>query len=34
VIGKYTPLKAGYDEAAANDSWKRIEAFFGKHLAR
>lgn len=34
VIGKLGPMKAGYDDAAATDSWKRIEAFFSKHLAR
>ena len=32
MIGKLGPMKAGYDDAAATDSWKRIEAFFGKHL--
>ena len=23
----------GYDEAAANDAWTRVFAFFGEHLA-
>jgi len=32
TIGAMLPMKAGYNDAAAEDSWKRIEAFFGKHL--
>jgi len=32
TIGGWAPMKAGYNAAAAEDSWKRIEAFFGKHL--
>jgi len=31
-IGKIGPMKAAYDPAAAEDSWKRIEAFFARHL--
>jgi len=31
-IGKISPMKAGYNPAAAEDSWKRIESFFAKHL--
>jgi carboxymethylenebutenolidase len=27
------PLRAGYEEAAAEDSWARMLAFFGRHLA-
>jgi carboxymethylenebutenolidase len=27
-----TPLHAGYDENAAEDSWRRMLAFFGEHL--
>ena len=29
---KLTPMRAGYDEAAAEDSWRRMLAFFEKHL--
>ena len=31
-IGKIGPMKATYNPEAAEDSWKRIEAFFGRHL--
>ena len=31
-IGRISPMKAGYNPEAAEDSWKRIEAFFGRHL--
>jgi carboxymethylenebutenolidase len=31
-IGKISPMKAGYNPEAAEDSWKRIEAFFARHL--
>jgi carboxymethylenebutenolidase len=33
-IGKISPMKAGYNPEAAEDSWKRIEAFFTRHLGR
>jgi carboxymethylenebutenolidase len=33
-IGPITPMKAGYNHEAAEDSWRRIEAFFAKHLGR
>ncbi len=33
-IGKVGPMKAAYNPEAAEDSWKRIEAFFGRHLGR
>jgi carboxymethylenebutenolidase len=33
-IGKIGPMKADYNPEAAEDSWKRIEAFFGRHLGR
>jgi carboxymethylenebutenolidase len=29
---RHTPLHAGYDEEAAEDSWRRMLAFFEKHL--
>jgi len=32
ALGAISPMKAGYNEAAAEDSWSRIEAFFGRHL--
>jgi carboxymethylenebutenolidase len=31
-LGKVGPMKAQYNPEAAEDSWKRIEAFFGRHL--
>lgn len=31
-IGAISPMKAGYNEDAAEDSWRRIETFFAKHL--
>jgi len=33
-IGKMSPMKAAYDPKAADDSWKRIEAFFARHLGK
>jgi carboxymethylenebutenolidase len=33
-IGKISPMKAQYNPEAAEDSWKRIEAFFARHLGR
>jgi carboxymethylenebutenolidase len=33
-IGKIGPMKVAYNPGAAEDSWKRIEAFFGRHLGR
>ena len=29
---RHTPMKAGYDKAASDDSWHRMLDFFGKHL--
>lgn len=34
TLASYGPMKAGYNPAAADDSWKRIEAFFARHLRR
>ena len=31
-LGRYTPLHAAYDEEAAEDSWRRMLAFFEEHL--
>src|SRR5262249_3129214 len=31
-IARRTPMHAGYDEAAAEDSWRRMLAFFAEHL--
>jgi carboxymethylenebutenolidase len=31
-IGKIGPMKAEYNPDAAEDSWNRIKAFFGRHL--
>jgi carboxymethylenebutenolidase len=33
-IGKIGPMKVAYNPEAAEDSWKRIEAFFGRHLGQ
>lgn len=33
-IGKVGPMKAQYNPEAAEDSWKRIETFFARHLGR
>jgi carboxymethylenebutenolidase len=33
TIASWGPMKVGYNPQAAEDSWKRIEAFFGKNLA-
>ena len=32
ALAPFTPLRARYDEAAAEDSWRRMLAFFGAHL--
>ena len=32
TVGKFSPMKAGYNQAAAEDAWKRIESFFARHL--
>ncbi len=32
TIGAWGPMKVGYNAAAAEDSWARIAAFFGRHL--
>ncbi len=34
AIGKMSPMKAQYNPQAAEDSWKRIDAFFGRHLGK
>jgi carboxymethylenebutenolidase len=33
-LASYGPMRVGYNHAAAEDSWKRIDAFFAKHLGR
>lgn len=32
TIGAWGPLRVGYDPVAAEDAWRRVEAFFGRHL--
>ena len=32
AIMRRTPMRAGYDEQASEDSWRRMLDFFGKHL--
>ena len=31
-LGRHTPMHAGYDEDASEDSWQRMLSFFAKHL--
>ncbi|HVA78189.1 MAG TPA: dienelactone hydrolase family protein [Candidatus Binataceae bacterium] len=33
-LAAYGPMRVGYNHAAAEDSWKRIDAFFARHLGR
>jgi carboxymethylenebutenolidase len=33
-LAAYGPMKVGYNHDAAEDSWKRIDAFFARHLGR
>ena len=32
TLGAWGPMAAGYDPAAADDSWRRLETFFRAHL--
>lgn len=32
AIARRTPMRAAYDEAASEDSWRRMLAFFAEHL--
>ncbi len=32
TLGAWGPMKVGYNRDAAADSWKRVEAFFARHL--
>lgn len=32
-LNSWGPMKVGFNAEAAEDSWKRVEAFFAKHLA-
>ena len=32
ALGKRLPMRAAYDETAAEDSWRRMLAFFAQHL--
>lgn len=34
TLAAYGPMKVGYNHDAAEDSWKRIDAFFARHLGR
>ena len=31
-VSSWGPMKVGYNPDAAEDSWRRVEAFFGEHL--
>jgi carboxymethylenebutenolidase len=31
-LSSWGPMRVGYNQDAAEDSWRRIEAFFGEHL--
>ncbi|RMF20508.1 MAG: dienelactone hydrolase family protein, partial [Deltaproteobacteria bacterium] len=33
-LGAVSPMHVGYDEAAAEDSWRRMLGFFGRHLGQ
>ncbi len=33
TIGAWGPMKVGYNRDAAEDSWKRVAAFFARHLS-
>ncbi len=32
TLARWGPMRVGYDAEASEDSWKRIEAFFARHL--
>jgi carboxymethylenebutenolidase len=32
TLGSWGPMKVGFERDAAADSWKRVEAFFARHL--
>ena len=32
-LGRLSPMRAAYDEGAAEDTWRRMLAFFAEHLA-
>jgi carboxymethylenebutenolidase len=32
TLSAWGPMKVGYNQEAAEDSWKRVESFFGRHL--
>lgn len=32
TVNSWGPMKLGYNPVAAEDSWRRVEAFFGEHL--
>jgi carboxymethylenebutenolidase len=34
TLGAWGPMAAGFNAEAEADSWRRLEAFFGEHLAR
>lgn len=34
TLGAYGPMHVGYNAAAAEDSWNRIEGFFARHLMK
>jgi carboxymethylenebutenolidase len=34
TLGAWSPMRAAYSHDAAEDSWKRIDAYFAKHLGR
>lgn len=33
-VSSWGPMKVGYNPAAAEDSWQRVERFFGEHLGK
>jgi len=32
TLGAFGPMKVGFEPGAAEDSWRRVRAFFGRHL--
>ncbi len=32
-LSSWGPMKVGFNTEAAEDSWRRVDAFFAKHLA-
>lgn len=33
-FSSWGPMRVGFNPVAAEDSWRRVESFFGEHLKR